>query len=126
MGEFNELEKYSKHFSVEDFWKKLAKFAKKAGSKVIYVALLLYYVMTSDNVPQGDKLKIAGALGYLILPIDLIPDTIPVLGFTDDLAALLFAYNSVKVNVTPEMKEKAKEQLKEWFGEIDEEDLNID
>lgn len=39
---------------------------------------------------------IIGALGYFILPLDFIPDAIPVLGFSDDLAALVAAYGYVK------------------------------
>ncbi|MBQ9288202.1 MAG: DUF1232 domain-containing protein, partial [Bacteroidaceae bacterium] len=106
-----------------EFWEKLKKFAKKMGIKVVYLALLLYYVLTCDTVSREDKLKILGALGYLILPIDLIPDSIPVLGFSDDLAALLWAYHSVQANVNEQIEQKAKSKLHEWFGEFDEEEL---
>lgn len=116
MEEIKDVEKYSGNYSEEGLWNKLAKFAKKAGIKVVNVTLLLYYVLTCDEVEQKDKLLIMGALGYLILPLDLIPDSVPGLGFTDDLAALLYAYNSVKAHVTPEKEEKAKKQLQEWFG----------
>lgn len=126
MEEIKDVEKYSGNYSEEGLWDKLAKVAKKAGIKVVNVTLLLYYVLTSDEVEQKDKLLIMGALGYLIFPLDLIPDSIPALGFTDDLAALLYAYSQVKAHVTPEMQEKSKKQLKEWFGEFDERDLNFD
>lgn len=126
MEEIKDVEKYSGNYSEEGLWDKLAKMAKKAGIKVVNVTLLLYYVLTCDEVEQKDKMLIMGALGYLILPLDLIPDTIPGLGFTDDLAALLYAYNQVKAHVTPEMQEKSKKQLKEWFGEFDERDLFFD
>lgn len=126
MEEIKDVEKYSGNYSEEGLWNKLAKFAKKAGIKVVNVTLLLYYVLTCDEVEQKDKLLIMGALGYLILPLDLIPDSIPGLGFTDDLAALLYAYNSVKAHVTPEMEEKAKKQLQEWFGEFDDQDIELE
>lgn len=58
-----------------------------------------------------------GALGYLILPIDLIPDVVPVLGLTDDAAAITLAYDTVKASITPEIERKAKEKLAQWFGE---------
>lgn len=118
-----DMEKYAKHFSEGEFWEKLKSFAKKMGIKVVYLALLLYYVLTCDAVPREDKLKILGALGYLILPIDLIPDSIPVLGFSDDLAALLWAYHSVQANVNEQIEQQAKCKLHEWFGEFDEEEL---
>lgn len=126
MEEIKDVEKYSGNYSEEGLWNKLAKFAKKAGIKVVNVTLLLYYVLTCDEVEQKDKLLIMGALGYLILPLDLIPDSIPGLGFTDDLAALLYAYNSVKAHVTPDMEEKAKKQLQEWFGEFDDQDIELE
>lgn len=126
MEEIKDVEKYSGNYSEEGLWNKLAKFAKKAGIKVVNVTLLLYYVLTCDEVEQKDKLLIMGALGYLILPLDLIPDSIPGLGFTDDLAALLYAYNSVKAHVTPEMEEKAKKQLQEWFEEFDDQDIELE
>lgn len=126
MEEIKDVEKYSGNYSEEGLWNKLARFAKKAGIKVVNVTLLLYYVLTCDEVEQKDKLLIMGALGYLILPLDLIPDSIPGLGFTDDLAALLYAYNSVKAHVTPEMEEKAKKQLQEWFGEFDDQDIELE
>ena len=118
-----ELTKYRKHFSESEFWKKLTAFAKKAGLKVVYAALLLYYVVKSPLTSKKDKGKILGALGYFILPIDVIPDWIPVAGYTDDLAALTWAIYSVAKNITPEIKQQAKDKLRELFGEYDENDL---
>lgn len=103
---------------------KLSKFAKKAGIKVVYAALLLYYVLQSKDVPAKEKAKIIGALGYLILPVDLIPDAIPVLGFTDDLTALLWAIHAVRSYITLEIEQQAKRRLSDWFGSIDEQTLN--
>ena len=67
-------EKYRKHYNDDDFWDKIMNVAKKAGAKVVYCALLLYYVLKSSSVPTEDKLIIIGALGYFILPLDLIAD----------------------------------------------------
>lgn len=112
-------EEYQKHYNDGDFWDKIANVAKKAGGKVIYCALLLYYVLISPSVPSNEKLLIIGALGYFILPIDLIPDFIPVAGYTDDLAALIACYNKVKANITPEIEQQAKSKYNEWFGNSD-------
>lgn len=94
--------------------------------KVVYVALILYYELTDPDIDAKEKAVIIGALGYFILPIDLIPDAIPVAGFTDDLAALLAAYKFVQHNITPEVEAKAKAKLAEWFGDIDERDIIIE
>ena len=52
----------------------------------------------------------------MILPVDLIPDFIPVAGFTDDLGAIMTVYNMVKNNITPEIEEKVEQKIDELFG----------
>lgn len=118
-----DLTKFEKHYSEESLVDKIAAVAKKAGIKVIYAALLLYYVVKNPMTSKGDRAKILGALGYFILPIDIIPDAIPVAGFTDDLAALTWAIYCVAKNITPEIKAQAKAKLKEWFKDFDEKEL---
>ncbi|MBO7641355.1 MAG: DUF1232 domain-containing protein [Bacteroidales bacterium] len=120
-----DLTKYEKHYSEESLADKIARYAKKAGIKVVYAALLLYYVLKSPLTTKGDRAKIIGALGYFVLPIDLLPDTIPIVGYTDDLAALTWAIYAVAKNITPEIKAQAKAKLAEWFGdEYDEDQLD--
>ena len=106
---------YAGRFSASDFVEKISRVAKRAGAKMVYAALILYYTLQSDKVPVKDKAIILGALGYLILPLDLIPDAIPLLGFTDDAAAIKMAYDVVKRNVTPEIENKANWKLSQWF-----------
>ena len=111
------------NYSDDAFWAKVKRFTKKAGSKVIYLALVLYYALSSTKTPAWAKTVIISALAYFIFPIDLVPDTIPVVGFADDLAALVAAYKAVKVCVTPEVIAQAKAKAHEWFGEVDESGL---
>ena len=80
MNKPDNIEQYRGNYSESGFWAKVKKVAKKAGVKVIYVALILYYELADPNVSPKEKAIIIGALGYFILPIDLIPDAIPVLG----------------------------------------------
>ena len=119
-----DLTKYEKHYSEERLVDKIAKVAKKAGIKVIYTALLLYYVVKNPKTSKADRAKILGALGYFILPFDIIPDGIPIVGSTDDLAALTWVIYAVAKNVTPEVKAQAKAKLGEWFKEYDESRLD--
>ena len=112
-------DKYQKYFSDDQFWGKVKKLVRKAGIKIVYIALLLYYVMRNPATPKADRTKILGALGYLLLPTDLIPDFLPVAGYTDDLAALSWALYSVAKNITPEVKIQARQKLGEWFEDYD-------
>ena len=121
------LDEYARYFSDSNLWKKLKKVAQKAGRKAVYYVLVLYYVSRDPAVPRNLKLKVLGALGYFILPLDFIPDVILGLGFTDDLAALAWALFTMKKYITPEIERKARERLREWFGpeEGEEADLTI-
>ena len=101
---------YERHYDEQDFWKKVKHIARVVGSKLLYPALQLYYLMQSKEVPVKAKTLIIGALGYLILPADLVPDFIPALGFTDDLTALLLALHEVNKHLTPDINRQAKEQ----------------
>lgn len=121
----NELENTGKHFSDEKFWGKLKKFAKKAGSSVVYAVLILYYTLQKPEVPKKAKAIIIGALGYFILPMDLIPDFAVGIGFTDDLGALGVALFQVAMYIDEDIKHQAKEKLKEWFGDgVDTSDID--
>ena len=113
------VEQYESHYSEAKFGAKLPRVARKAGSKLVYCLLLLYYVLKSPTVSRGDKSKIYGALGYFILPLDLLPDFIPMAGYADDLSAVLWALHTVWKNITPEIKAQAAAKTREWFGNFD-------
>ena len=76
-------------------------------------------------MPAKEKGLIIGALGYLILPIDLIPDSIPGVGFTDDLAVLASVIHIVRVFLSPEIEAQAQGKLKDWFDSFTEDDLTF-
>ncbi|TDL80854.1 YkvA family protein [Peribacillus frigoritolerans] len=111
-----ELQEAEKHYSETKFWDKLKKFGKKAGSSVVYAVLLLYFTLQKPEVPKKTKAIIIGALGYFILPLDLIPDLAAGVGYTDDLGALGLALLQVAMYIDDDIKIQAKEKLTEWFG----------
>ena len=119
-----DLNKYEKHFSFNNLMQKIKETAKKAGLKAIYMALLLYYALESPTISVMDKAIIYGALGYFISPIDIIPDILPLVGLTDDIAVLAWAFNRIKHNVTDLTREKAKTKLKIWFGNFNENEID--
>ena len=80
------IEKYQKHYSEPKLFAKISRIFRKAGIKGVYYALL-YHVVTDPGTPARQKAIILGALGYFILPMDMIPDLMPLVGFTDDIAS---------------------------------------
>ena len=89
--------------------------AGKAGIKVVYLALLLYYMLIDEAVDLKSKITIVAALGYFIFPLDIIPDLLPVIGFTDDLSVLMFALSVVKGKINETHRLKARNTMEIWF-----------
>ena len=106
---------YKDKFSTSGFVEKISRIAKRAGVKLVYSALILYYTLESDKVSTKEKAIILGALGYLISPLDLVPDAIPIAGLSDDLAVLLYVKHKIWGNVSDDIKLKAKNKLSKWF-----------
>ena len=107
--------KYKDGYTSEKFVDKISRVAKRAGAKFVYVSLILYYTLQSDNVSLKDKAIIIGALGYLISPLEIIPDAIPIAGLGDDLAVLLYVLKKVWGDVPESVREKAHAKLSKWF-----------
>ena len=115
---------YSNKFSKRDFVEKIARIAKSAGAKLVYAALILYYTLQSPKVSTTNKAMIIGALGYLISPLDVVPDAIPIAGLADDLGVLVFVLKKVWTDVDPDIQVKARQRLSKWFDEDEIEEIN--
>ena len=116
--------KYSDKYSASGFVEKISHIAKRAGAKLVYAALILYYTLQSKDVPLKDKAIIIGALGYLISPFDVIPDAIPIAGLGDDVAVLLYVLRKIKGDLTDDVKKRAYNKLSKWFDEDEIEEAN--
>lgn len=81
----------------------------------VYGLMLLYYVVSDAATSFMDKLKIYAAIGYILTPLDLIPNSIHLAGFTDDLAAIGIAYTTVRQNLTIGILRKAANRIWRWF-----------
>ena len=115
--EVHEVQKYGTYYSDNRFWKKVERVAKKVGATVLLPVFTLYYMLQDDKVSLQHKAYSVGALGYFILPIDLIPDGIlPVIGFTDDIAVMTLVLKLVKDSITPEIKARANARVSEIIG----------
>jgi serine/threonine protein kinase len=116
-----ELKKYEKDYNEGDFWDKIKKVAIKIGAKPVFIALLLYYAI--PRVSLIDKAIIIGSLGYLISPLDLIPDTIPVIGLLDDTAVLMLAFYRIKSNIDENTKIQAVMKFRTIFNNYSDEEI---
>lgn len=91
------VEKYQKHFDKNMAMKLLVKLRKEtrgkpkviAGTTGAIVSTLgkLLSALENPETPMHMKALIVGAIGYILLPLDLIPDFTPVIGYGDDLAS---------------------------------------
>ena len=93
----------------------LKKILLKAGRAIAQPALEGFELIMDNSTPPQVRISIMGALTYLIVPVDLIPDFIPASGFSDDLVALTAVISIWQHYITPEMKFRAKCKLDEWF-----------
>lgn len=107
----------------EKLWSKITSYAQKAGIKVVYSVLLMWYAYQRKDAPRWAKRIILGALAYFISPIDLLPDLTPFLGFTDDLGILGMGLVAIAAYVNEDVRTKAKERLSKWFKDYDDTDL---
>lgn len=119
----NMKDKYSKYYSEDSLWEKIRNYSKAAGVTVVYAVLLLYYAMTNAKTSLKSRMIIAAALGYFIVPTDALPDLTPLIGYSDDLGVLLFALSQISAIITPEIRQKARDKIGEWFGRVDENEL---
>ena len=108
-------------YSEESLFRKISIFARVAGMKVIHCALVLYYTLKKPETPAWAKGIIVAALGAFILPIDLIPDIVPVVGYADDLGAMGIALGTVAMYIDEDVKSKARAKLKDIFGDVGDE-----
>lgn len=104
-------------YTDDRFWDKVARFAKRAGRELIEKALWLHFAAQHEKTPLWAKTTMYGALAYFIMPADMVPDLIPGAGFADDFGAIAAAITTVAIYITPEVQQKAAEQVKRWFGD---------
>ncbi|MCB0704812.1 MAG: DUF1232 domain-containing protein [Saprospiraceae bacterium] len=116
----NPFRKYETNFSVNQFWQKIGAYAKQAGLKTIYSALLLFYAFRRKDTPLWAKHIVVGVLGYFISPFDAIPDLTPFLGYTDDIGVLSFGLVAIAMYIDAGVRENARKKLASWFPNPDE------
>ena len=93
----------------------LKKILLTAGRAIAQPALEAFELIIDNSTPPQVRVSILGALTYLVVPVDLIPDFIPASGFSDDLVALTAVISLWQHHITPEIRFRAKSKLDKWF-----------
>ena len=88
----------------------MAAFLPVASRAPIY-ARLIWALLLDERTPMSRKVLLGGALGYLILPGDLIPDRIPLIGGLDDLAVVVLAVDLFLDGVPSEVLDEKLDEL---------------
>jgi uncharacterized membrane protein YkvA (DUF1232 family) len=74
---------------------------------------LVARLLADPRVPRRSKIALGAAAAYVMSPIDLIPEVIPVIGWADDLILLLMALDALIDRTSPEIVEE------HWDGPVD-------
>jgi len=92
-----------------DFWGKVKR--RAAGLPFAEDLLAAYYCAFDRTTPVQVKATLLGALAYFVLPFDIVPDMLPLIGFTDDAAVLIAAVRMVAGHMRPEHRVAARAAL---------------
>ena len=98
-----------------DFWDK----AKRVAARLPFAEDLLaaYYCALDRATPVQVKAMLFAALAYFVMPFDVFPDLMPLIGFTDDAAVLLTALRLISSNLRPEHRAAARDALERLRAE---------
>ena len=91
------------------FWPKATRVAGKLPFSENLLAA--YYCAFDRATPFEIKVALVGALAYFVLPVDAVPDLIPMLGYADDAALLAGVIKLVSGSILPEHREAARRAL---------------
>ena len=98
------------------FWPK----AKRVAAKLPFAEDLLaaYYAAFDRQTPLQVKAALIGALAYFVLPVDAMPDILPLLGYTDDALVLVTALRMVSGHIRDEHREAARQALARGLNDV--------
>jgi uncharacterized membrane protein YkvA (DUF1232 family) len=113
-------------FSLSGFWRVIGKLANRGGRKIIILAMTLFHCLNDSETPAWAKSVIIGALGYLIFPLDFIPDALLGAGFTDDWSVILGAVATVAAHIKEDHKAKAAAIADRFLGGEKQNDVEPD
>ena len=96
----------------QGFWPKVKGLLGRVS--FLETALAAYYCAMDPKTPKRVRLILLAALAYFVVPLDMIPDLLTFIGFTDDLSVLMAAIAAVSSEITDEHREKARQKMEEF------------
>lgn len=93
----------------ERFWPKFWRVAGRIPFAEDVAAA--WYCAVDPRTPARVKAVLLGALAYFVLPVDLIPDVLVTVGFTDDATVLATALGVVGAHIKPRHRVRARLRL---------------
>jgi uncharacterized membrane protein YkvA (DUF1232 family) len=93
----------------------LRRLLRRAGRTLARPALECLELLLDGKTPPQVRITMVGALTYLLVPMDLIPDFIPAAGFSDDLVALTALLGLCTTHLNEEIRLRAQRKLDRWF-----------
>lgn len=93
----------------------LFRLLRRAGRTLARPALECFELLLDGSTPHQVRLTMLAALTYLLMPLDLIPDFIPVAGFSDDLVAITALLGLYQRHLNADIRIRAQRRLDQWF-----------
>ena len=87
----------------------------KAGRTIAKPALEVLEMALDPLTPPQVRVSLMAALAYLIMPFDLFPDFMPVIGFSDDFVALTAVLSIWSQYMTPAIRTRVQKKLDRLF-----------
>jgi uncharacterized membrane protein YkvA (DUF1232 family) len=87
----------------------------KAGRTIAKPALEVLEMALDSYTPAQVRVSLMAALAYLIMPFDLFPDFMPLVGFSDDFVALTAVLSIWSKYMTPSIRARAEKKLNKLF-----------
>ncbi len=91
---------------------------RRAGRSVARPAIECLELVLDAQTPLQVRLTMVAALTYLLMPLDLIPDFIPVAGFGDDVVAMTALLGLYRTHMSEAVRARAQRRLDQWFPPV--------
>ena len=93
----------------------IVKILIRAGRTIAKPALEVLEMALDPFTPAQVRVSLMAALAYLIMPFDLFPDLMPLVGFSDDFVALTAVLSIWSKYMTPSIRTRAERKLNKLF-----------